>query len=101
MSTPDTLTTAELLEARELLDSWDARTRRAYLLGTRVGRQQTVDALDAYTAENVARFVNHGLGTPPWVARPIAGHDYPLTDAQRVAMFPQRQESTIEVRRAA
>ncbi|CAL8899859.1 hypothetical protein [Kocuria varians] len=101
MTTTDTLTTAELLEARDLLDSWDTGTRRAYLLGTRVGRQQTLDALDAYTAENVARFVNHGLGTPPWITRPIAGHDRPVSDAERVAMFPQRHESTIGDRRAA
>lgn len=84
----DTLATAELLEARDLLDSPNARIRRAYLLGTRVGRQQTLDALDAHTAHNVERFLNDTLGTPPWVARPIAGHDYPLTDAQRRDMFP-------------
>lgn len=88
MNTTGPLSTADLLRARALLDSPDARIRAAYLLGTRVGRQQTLDALDNYTAENVARFVNHGLGTPPWVARPIAGHDYPLTDAQRRDMFP-------------
>ncbi|MCT1615733.1 hypothetical protein [Kocuria marina] len=88
MSAAETLSTGDLLEARDLLDSWDTRTRRAFLLGTRVGRQQTLDALDAYTAVNVARFVNHGLGTPPWVTAPIAGYDYPLTDAQRQDMFP-------------
>lgn len=87
MIASDTLTTAELLEARDLLDSPNARIRAAYLLGTRVGRQQTLDALDNYTAHNVARFVNHGLGTPPWITRPIAGYDHPLTDAQRQDMF--------------
>lgn len=88
MTTTDTLSTAELLEARDLLDSWDARTRRAYMLGTRVGRQQTLDALDAYTAHNVERFLNDSLGTPPWVTSPISGYDHPLTDAQRRDMFP-------------
>lgn len=101
MNTTGPLSTADLLRARALLDSPDARIRAAYLLGTRVGRQQTLDALDAYTAENVARFVSHGLGTPPWIAQPIAGYDHPVSDAERVAMFPQRQGSTIEVRRAA
>lgn len=88
MNAAETLPTADLLRARALLDSTDARIRAAYLLGTRVGRQQTLDALDAYTAHNVERFLNDTLGTPPWVARPIAGHDYPLTDAQRRDMFP-------------
>ncbi|MCG7425249.1 hypothetical protein [Kocuria rhizophila] len=88
MNATETLTTGELLDARALLESPDARDRHILLLGTRIGRAQVLDALDNYTAENVARFVNHGLGTPPWITRPIAGHDYPLTNAQRVAMFP-------------
>lgn len=88
MNTRETLTTAELLRARALLDSPDARIRAAYVLGTRVGRQQAMDGLDAYTTHNVERFLSESLGTPPWVEQPIAGHDYPLTDAQRVAMFP-------------
>ncbi|MGW2673851.1 hypothetical protein [Kocuria rhizophila] len=101
MSAAETLTTGELMDARSLLESPDARDRHILLLGTRIGRAQVLDALDAYTAANVARFVNHGLGTPPWITRPIAGHDRPVSDAERVAMFPQRQGSTIEVRRAA
>lgn len=82
-----TLPTPMIHRALRYLGHRSPVVRDAFLLGTRIGREQAMDALDAYTAHNLRRFLNDTMGAPPWVASPIAGYDYALTPEQRRAMF--------------
>ncbi|MCR4526502.1 hypothetical protein NUV30_08980 [Kocuria rhizophila] len=93
--------TETLRAALAYLDHPDPQVRAAYLLGTVMGRQHHKESLPSLVQHVVKKSLSDQMGAPPWEENPIAGYDYPLTDAQRREMFPQRRDTEFDGRRAA